>query len=446
MTSDANKGITSITYNHLNLPEQLNFSSGGVINYVYDGTGAKLEKTASNGAYTEYAGNHIYEGGTLQFFSHPEGYVDVDNGNYSYVYRFKDHLENIRLSYTDADGNGTIDPATEIIKETNYYPYGLSHRGYNGNISPLGNSVAKRFMFGGKEFQEELNLDWYDITARNYDPALGRWMNLDPLAEQMRRHSPYNYAFDNPIYFIDYDGMMPCPKGEDCSSRWGIFKMEFKETLKSMGNGLKSMNNDIKSALGYLPPIDITGDAPRTRGNRTSKDGGIDFRSKNGQGEGDTTDGAVDAHVNADDILDVAPGSPNGNKTGRLGDGRTRSFTQKKNMASTTKEISTSGKKAKRGIEKGSSAVGGPSTIMSGNANEPDSVMVTATQESNDRVITFQTNGVSSSGGSIDMQVKVPTNRVDSVNNASAKAKINAKAKTDIILQQKLDSLMGRSN
>tara|TARA_B110000879_G_scaffold157259_1_gene203103 strand:+ start:1543 stop:2415 length:873 start_codon:yes stop_codon:yes gene_type:complete len=95
------------------------------------------------------------------------------------------------------------------------YPFGLKHKGYNNVISSNGNSTAQKFGFGGKELSEELGLEWHDFEARNYDASLGRWMNLDPLAEQMTRHSPYNYAFNNPIYFIDPDGMSPIGEGMD---------------------------------------------------------------------------------------------------------------------------------------------------------------------------------------------------------------------------------------
>ena len=208
ITIDKNKKITNIKYNHLNLPIQVTINDKN-IDYKYDATGMKLSKTVE-GVTTQYTRGYIYENNTLQFFNHPEGYVKPDNtGKFDYVYQYKDHLGNVRLSYTDNNKDGVIDAATEIIEESNYYPFGLKHKGYNNITSSLGNSVAQKFGFGGKEHQDELGLGWIDITARNYDAALGRWMNIDPLAEDMRRHSPYNYAFNNPIRFIDPDGMAP---------------------------------------------------------------------------------------------------------------------------------------------------------------------------------------------------------------------------------------------
>ncbi|MET1260679.1 DUF6443 domain-containing protein [Flagellimonas sp. DF-77] len=340
MKTDANKLITDIDYNHLNLPTRVAID-GGTIDYVYDALGTKLKKTVSTGEVTEYAGAYVYAGNgastDLQFFSQPEGYVHHENGSFHYVYQYKDHLGNERLSYVDtsntsidddyetgtdnwgnpssghinnndqrlnlavihrygstaktiditpgeplriefdfengdmevpvfyvrefingvledledrdrivdiSDGHHVLDlaltgekvqlyfekgtgiddgtlshcyidnfrvtsPGTEIVEENNYYPFGLKHRGYNNSgATSLGNDVAQKWKYNGKEYNESLGLEMYDYGFRRYDPAIARWVSMDPLAEKYETLSPYNYVSNNPVNAIDPDGRL----------------------------------------------------------------------------------------------------------------------------------------------------------------------------------------------------------------------------------------------
>ncbi|KMQ58741.1 hypothetical protein ACM40_17290 [Chryseobacterium sp. BLS98] len=114
-----------------------------------------------------------------------------------YIYQYKDHLGNVRVSYTRNNSTGSI----EITDANDYYPFGMNHL-KTGNAY-FGAGSYKNYKYNGKELQET---GMYDYGARMYMPDIGRWGTVDPLAEQYRRWSPYNYAVNNPIRFIDPDG------------------------------------------------------------------------------------------------------------------------------------------------------------------------------------------------------------------------------------------------
>ena len=105
----------------------------------------------------------------MQFFPQPEGYVRHNAGVYEYIYQYKDHLGNTRLSY-----NKNLN----IIEENNYYPFGLQQKSHTDIVSTQGNSTAQKYKYNGKELQDDniggSQLNLYDYGARNYDPAIGR--------------------------------------------------------------------------------------------------------------------------------------------------------------------------------------------------------------------------------------------------------------------------------
>lgn len=120
MVKDWNKDIQqNIIYNYLNLPTTVVLSSTAgdkKIDYIYDATGIKLAQIVTDGAdikRTDYAGGFIYEDDELQFIQYEEGRIipgETTSDPFVYQYNLKDHLGNVRLSFTTVD-----EPADEYL-------------------------------------------------------------------------------------------------------------------------------------------------------------------------------------------------------------------------------------------------------------------------------------------------------------------------------------------
>ncbi|GHN02365.1 hypothetical protein WSM22_38540 [Cytophagales bacterium WSM2-2] len=130
MIADKNKNITAITYNYLNLPQQVTKGTGEKIVYTYDAGGGKLKQQVYNASSvlqktTDYTGEYIYQNDTLQFVNHEEGRVVIKNTTTpEYQYHLKDHLGNVRVTFTtknDIDqAQATFEPANQNAEQSKF--------------------------------------------------------------------------------------------------------------------------------------------------------------------------------------------------------------------------------------------------------------------------------------------------------------------------------------
>ena len=213
---DANKGIALITYGNQGYPKCVQFTNGNEIEYFYGADGVKwgviyrtavpninipigsmLPLSSASTLATDtirYFGNYIMKNGQLVKYLFEGGYASFSNNQPVFHYYTCDHLGNCRA---------VVNHSGAIEQITHYYPFGAIFADVGINDS------FQRYKYNGKELDRMHGINFYDYGARMYDPLLGQFTKMDPLAEKYYSVQPYAYCLNNPISMIDKNGKEP---------------------------------------------------------------------------------------------------------------------------------------------------------------------------------------------------------------------------------------------
>ena len=217
-TKDLHKNISRIEYNILNLPRRITYTDGSTATYTYSSLGEKLqvvygtsrqtavqpatgvlgtaaetreEATRSVTSTTDYCGDIIYNGSSVsRILLDGKGYLTLSGSTPTYYFFMKDHLGNTRA---------VVNQSGTVKQEYQYYPFGK-------RWDDVYEYFKQPYQYNGKEMDEMHGLRWLDYGARMYEPALGRFMTMDPMAEKYYSISPYAYCANNPVNYVDPDG------------------------------------------------------------------------------------------------------------------------------------------------------------------------------------------------------------------------------------------------
>jgi RHS repeat-associated protein len=242
LTGDDAEGINDIVWMASGKIRAATYSSGKIIFFKYDAMGNRVCKAVyesifdTSPAVTYYVCDAkgtvmaiykntetddydyglselpLYAGSRIGMFKDDNGINDevvfdvnaYTRGLGNKKYEINDYLGNVRAVVTDVKeplSDGSY--AATVLSSNDYYPYGMLLPGRNANTNEY------RYGYQGKEMDNEIkdkDGSSYDFGARLLDPRVGRWLSMDPLAEEFADMSPYNAMANDPVNMVDPDG------------------------------------------------------------------------------------------------------------------------------------------------------------------------------------------------------------------------------------------------
>ena len=231
MTYDGLTG-QSMTYNDIDLLGNIEKDGSTLANYSYLSDGTKLSATDGSGKGLVYRGPFVYRKSsddsslTLESAAFSGGKMTPDG----VLLHVTDYLGSIRAVVDGQTG--------ELYKASGYSAFGDESEVGSMQTAPVPFGITLRDGYTGKENQNlDFSTNYTDFGARQYNPALRRWMTPDPLSEKYYGISPYAFCNNNPVNFVDLDG-----------ASWGKVVKVAKKAYKTFKAGNKlSVKGILKS-------------------------------------------------------------------------------------------------------------------------------------------------------------------------------------------------------